>query len=403
MQHAMQMASLLGSAVLLAVEILLTGIVGYWLVLTIAALFVARRTPDRLGDPTTRFVILVPAYNEEQSLPQTLASIRSLDYPAGLVRVHVVADNCSDRTAETARASGATVHERFDKERRGKGYALDWVLRRLEERTEAYDACVVVDADSVLSANFLRIMDLRLFRGERVIQGYYAVRNPERSWSTALRAVALALRHYLRPLGRMGLGGSAGMMGNGMAIAKMVACQHSWGGSLTEDVAYHAALVLAGECVTFAPDAVVYGDMPESLKTARSQNERWEAGRWEVMRRYGVSLVCEAFRRRSFVTLETAVDLLLPPLSVVAGAAVACLLGAVIAGTPFLNGWALVIVTAIAVHVLCGLILARAPMTLYRALAFAPLLVLWKLALWARLVFGRRPETWVRTTRTPER
>lgn len=399
----MQMASLLGSAVLLSVEILLTGIVGYWIVLTIAALFVARRTPDRPSDPTTRFVILVPAYNEEQSLPQTLASIRSLDYPASLVAVHVVADNCSDRTAETARASGATVHERFDKERRGKGYALDWVLRRLEERTEAYDACVVVDADSVLSANFLQIMDVRLFRGERVIQGYYAVRNPERSWSTALRAVALALRHYLRPLGRMGLRGSAGMMGNGMAIAKMVASQHSWGGSLTEDVAYHAALVLAGERVTFAPDAVVYGDMPESLKTARSQNERWEAGRWEVMRHYGLPLVCEAFRRHSFVTLETAADLLLPPLSVVAGAAVACLLGAVIAGTPFLTGWALVIVTAIAVHVLCGLILARAPMTLYRALVFAPVLVLWKLALWVRLVFGRRPETWVRTTRTPER
>lgn len=399
----MQMASLLGSAVLFTVEILLTGIVGYWIVLTIAAFFVARRTPDRPGDPTTRFVILVPAYNEEQSLPQTLASIRSLDYPAGLVGVHVVADNCSDRTAETAKVAGATVHERFDKERRGKGYALDWVLRRLEEKTEAYDACVVVDADSVLSANFLRIMDVRLFRGERVIQGYYAVRNPERSWSTGLRAVALALRHYLRPLGRMGLGGSAGMMGNGMAIAKVVACQHSWDGSLTEDVAYHAALVLAGERVTFAPDAVVYGDMPESLKTARSQNERWEAGRWEVMRRYGSSLVCEAFRRRSFVTLETAADLLLPPLSVVAGTAVACLLGAVIAGTPFLTAWALVIVTAIAVHVLCGLILARAPMTLYRALVFAPVLVLWKLALWVRLVFGRRPETWVRTTRTPER
>ena len=399
----MQMASLLGSALLLAIEILLTGIVGYWIILTVAALFVARRTPHRPGNPTTRFAILVPAYDEEQSLPQTLASARSLDYPAGLVTVHVVADNCSDRTAETARAFGATVHERFDQDRRGKGYALDWVLRRLGERTEAYDACVVLDADSVLSANFLLVMDARLCRGERVIQGYYAVRNPERSWSTALRAVALALRHYLRPLGRTGLGGSAGLMGNGMAIAKEVACQHSWGGSLTEDVAYHAALVLAGERVTFAPDAVVYGDMPESLKTARSQNERWEAGRWEVMRRYGFSLLREAFRSRSFVCFEAAADLVLPPLSVVVGTAVACLLAAVIAGTPFLTGWALVIIAAIAAHVLCGMILARSPIALYRALVFAPVLVLWKLALWARLVFGRRPETWVRTTRPPER
>lgn len=399
----MTMISLLCSTILLAVEVVLTGIVVYWIVLTIAALFVARRTLGRPGDPTTRFVILVPAHDEEQSLPQALASIGSLDYPADLVAVHVVADNCSDRTAETARTFRTIVHERFDKERRGKGYALDWVLRRLEESNVGYDACVVLDADSVLSANFLRVMDARLFRGERVIQGYYAVRNPDRSWSTALRAVALALRHYLRPLGRMGLGGSAGLMGNGMAFARIVARQHSWGGSLTEDVAYHSALVLAGERVTFAPDALVYGDMPESLKTARSQNERWEAGRWEVMRRYGLSLVREAFRRRSLVILESAVDLLLPPLSVVAGTAVACLLAAVIAGTPFLTGWALVIVAAIAAHVLSGLILARAPLALYRALVFAPALVLWKLGLWARLVFGHRPDTWVRTTRSPER
>lgn len=205
------------TSILIAGEVGLAAIVSYLLLLTAAALAAPRSTRLRPDAPTSRFVIMVPAHNEERLLPQLLQNLSQLDYPHELYTVHVVADNCTDRTAELGRQGGATVHERFNSELRGKGYALEWLLQRIWEHGEPHDAVLILDADSVVSANFLRVMDTRLAGGERVIQGYYAVRQPEGAWSTGLRAVALTLLHYLRPQGRMMLGGSTGLKEIGRA------------------------------------------------------------------------------------------------------------------------------------------------------------------------------------------
>jgi cellulose synthase/poly-beta-1,6-N-acetylglucosamine synthase-like glycosyltransferase len=393
------MASIVFEALLLTLAGTLMLLAGYWALLTVAAACGPRRTLLPPGRPSTRFAILVPAHDEEQMLPELLASLAALDYPSELARVHVVADNCSDRTAEIARAFGADVHERIDGERLGKGYALDWLWRRLEERPDASDAVIVVDADSVVSPNFLRVMDARLAQGERAIQGYYAVRRPAQAWTAALRAVALALRHYVRPLGRMGVGASAGLMGNGMAFSRALCREHRWSAALTEDIEYHLALILAGERVSFAPDAVVLSEMPASLRAATTQNVRWEAGRREMLRRFGGRLIGEALRRRSFVLADAAIDLLAPPVSIVSAAVLGCLIAAVVAGSPVAAGLALAAGALLAFHVFGGLILVRAPAALYRALLFTPLLVVWKLALYARLLLGLGPLRWVRTER----
>ena len=138
------------------------------------------RAITALSPPRTRFLVLIPAHNEEALLPATLDSLALLDYPRELYAVHVVADNCDDRTAEIARLKGAgatriEVHERHDPQLRGKGHALRWLLERLWAAGEPHDAVVILDADSVVTPNFLRAMAARLERGERVIQAYYAV------------------------------------------------------------------------------------------------------------------------------------------------------------------------------------------------------------------------------------
>src|SRR5437868_13705966 len=97
--------------------------IAYLLSLTGAALFAPRHTKLRQNGPVQRFLILVPAHNEERLLPSLLDNLHQLDYPSALYSVHVVADNCTDRTADLARANGAFAHERADDERRGKGYA----------------------------------------------------------------------------------------------------------------------------------------------------------------------------------------------------------------------------------------------------------------------------------------
>lgn len=386
-------------AAVIAAELILALIVAYLLLLTAAALLAPRRTTLRQGAPSHRFIIMVPAHNEERLLPQLLANLRQLDYPQTLYAVHVVADNCTDRTAELGRASGATVHERENKELRGKGYALEWLLQRIWDSGEPHDAVVILDADSVVSPNFLQVMDTRLARGERVIQGYYAVRDPEQAWSAGLRAVALIVLHYLRPQGRMVLGGSTGLKGNGMVFAAAILRQHRWTNSLTEDIEYHMELITHGERAMFAPDAIVWAEMPDSLRGSETQNARWERGRLEMIRNYVPGLLRKALRQRSFLLFDAAVEQLIPPFSVVAAASVALLLAALALQSPpaIILGAALVLGQAI--YIFAGLALARAPAGIYKALLFAPAFIAWKVLLYLRLLLGIKPKAWVRTAR----
>ncbi len=386
-------------AIILAAEIVLAAMVGYLLLLTAAALFAPRRTPPRAGPPTSRFAIIVPAHNEARLLPQLLESLRALDYPRELFAVHVVADNCSDDTAELGRAGGAVVHERVDTQHIGKGYALQWLLERLWAQGLAYDGALFLDADSLVSPNLLRVMDARLARGERAIQAYYAVRDPGRVWSISLRSVALMLLHYLRPQGRMVLGGSAGLKGNGMVFVDDVLRRYRWPAALTEDLEYHMLLILGGERVTFAPDAVVWAEMPGSLAAAQSQNARWERGRLEAVRAHVPRLLAAAARRRSFLLFDAAMEQIIPPFAILAAASLACLAAAAALGSPVGVGLGLAILAGQAAYTLAGLALARAPRRVYAALLYAPAFILWKVALYARLLLGIKPKSWVRTAR----
>ncbi len=384
---------------LLATEAGLSILVGYLLLLTAAALFAPRRTPERQGPPTTRFAFLIPAHNEERLLPEVLANLAALDYPRELYTVFVVADNCTDGTAAVGRAGGAVVYERFNQAERGKGYALNWLIEQVQARPERYDAVVVLDADTVVSPNFLRVMDARLARGERVIQSYYAVRDPDSAWSTALRSVALIVLHYLRPLGRMTLGGTAGLKGNGMVFAADIVRQHRFSGSLTEDLEYHMELVKAGERATFAPDAVIEAEMPNTLKASDSQNARWEKGRLEMLRRYVPGLLRESVRRPSFVLFDAAMEQIIPPFSVLVAASV----GALGAGVALQSRPAIILGASLiggqAVYVVTGLALAGASPKTYKALLYAPVLVVWKILIYLRVLLGAGPKGWVRTAR----
>ena len=106
----MNIVTTLIQILLLGAEAVLALMIAYLLLLTSAALFAPRHTKVRRGGPSHRFLILVPAHNEERLLPSLLANLHQLDYPAALYAIHVVADNCTDQTAELARAGGAVAH-----------------------------------------------------------------------------------------------------------------------------------------------------------------------------------------------------------------------------------------------------------------------------------------------------
>lgn len=392
---AMIMAGLL--AALVCAVLVPVGL--YLLALTALALVAGGRRRSRC-DGLLRFAILVPAHDEETTIGRLLHSLQRVDYPSNRIDVLVVADNCSDRTAAIAAQRGARVFVRQDPDRRGKGHALSWLLARLAESDRRYDVCVVLDADSIVRPDFLRALAAAFAGGAEIAQGYYTVLKLEGSRGERLREVALALVHYLRPLAKSAIGASSGLKGNGMAFRAEVLARFGWPTSgLAEDVEFHLHLLRAGLRVEFVPNAVVYGEMPDSLRRADSQNLRWEAGRLATVRRQALPLLAFGLRRANLAAVDAAIEQLVPPISVPALIAAAALPAGLLAGAPAIWMPAGAFLAVLAGYLLTGLLIARVGLRSWLALGFAPAYAAWKCLIYLRALLSRGDRPWVRTAR----
>lgn len=288
-----------------------------------AYLFVLTLLSARLPVPPRssrqlRFDVVVPAHNEAAGIGRTLASLRRLEWPPERFRVVVVADNCDDTTAGIARAAGAHVLERNDAERRGKGYALRHAFDCSRDARWA-DAVVVVDADSEVSANLLEAFAARIEAGAGAVQAHYGVLNPEESWRTRLIAIAHGAFHGVRSRARARLRVSCGLRGNGWCVTHRVLRAVPYRAfTLTEDLEYGIALGRAGWWVRYAHEAAADAEMAGGEKIAQRQRQRWEDGRFDLIRSQAGPLLRAALARRSGVCLDLALDLLVLPLSYVA-------------------------------------------------------------------------------------
>jgi cellulose synthase/poly-beta-1,6-N-acetylglucosamine synthase-like glycosyltransferase len=329
----------------------------------------------------------------------TIESLLGQRYPGERFTVHVIADNCTDATAEIAAAYPVEVHERLAPDERGKGQALRWLLGQLKD-DERIDAFVFVDADTVMDGNFLEAADRRLRSSQDVIQASYRVRDPASHPLVGLRALAFALFHDLRGRGKAALGLSCGLWGNGMVLSRAIVAQIPWQSfTAVEDAEQHLKMLLQGSKVTFMQEARVYGYMPSSFGAARQQQTRWEGGRLTLVRRYGRQLLAAGWRRRSPALAAALLDLALPPLSVLIMFSAGLLLLAALAGGETAAVIAAACLAGLALYVVRGLVAARLPLGAYASLLYAPVYICWKLWLFAGEFIRRRDPDWVRTAR----
>jgi hypothetical protein len=386
--------------VLLALPVLAA--TGYLLALAMLA-----RLPSATPgpEPRMRFDLIVPAHDEEQGIEKTVRTLLAVEWPAELRRVVVVADNCTDGTAERAERAGAKVLARQDAERRGKGHALEHAFRFSLEDGFA-DAVVVVDADTQVSPNLLSAFAAHFERGTYALQARNEVLNRTSSWRAGLMTIAFALFNGVRSLARDRLGLSVGLRGNGMGLSMRVLREvpHQ-AHSVVEDLEYGILLGRAGYRVGYVHEASVRSAIPDTERVARSQRLRWEGGRGALARRLGLPLVKEGLRRRSPMLVDLGVDLLVPPLSTLVLLAAG---GAGLAfGLAWLHGgfalstlpWGLSVL-ALAGYVLRGWILSGLGLWGLRVLVTAaPTYVVWKVML--KLGARGAPREWVRTEREP--
>jgi cellulose synthase/poly-beta-1,6-N-acetylglucosamine synthase-like glycosyltransferase len=376
-----------------------------YLLLLAAASFFVRRNGSVHNSRRIRFAILIPAHNEELLLGELLGSLAKLEYPRELFDVHVVADNCDDQTATIAAQCGVFTHERRDPSARGKGHALNWLLDRVLASNGAYptyDAFVVLDADSTVPPDFLIHLNAALALGNSVVQGFYDMANPEESWTTSLRYIAFCLICHVRRLGMSALGLSVGLLGNGMCLSREVVERFRWDPTaLTEDHELHFRLLEGGLKVKFVPQAHVYTRMPTSLRSARSQNVRWEQGKLDLIARYMKRLLVRGLQTRNWSMLAVVVEMSIPPFSLLFAASLAGLAFCVLLGTHVGIALALVSLVAQCLYTARGLAMMRVKSSrVFLALLYMPLFIVWKIGLYAAIALGSGKATgWVRTSR----
>lgn len=373
-------------------------VVGYLLVVTLAALF-PRASPEdaHAGAPTC--AVLIPAHDEAGQIEQTVARVFQSEYPRERYAVFVIADNCTDNTAQRARDAGAVAVERDEPLARGKGQALDWCLKEHPEIAARHDVVVIIDADSLVAPTFLAHMAAGVSQpGVAAAQSNNLVENPLDTWRTGLTAIGFALVNHVRPEGLQRLRASVGLKGNGMAFRSDVLARYGWPAhSIAEDVEFGMRLTLDGHRTVYACDARITSNMPTARANASAQRRRWELGRLNVARRYIWQLAKGLVLGRDARCLGPLMELMTPPLSML----VLVQMAGLVAGLIAQSGWAYVFalcLTGTALHITLGIRISPLPRKIWLALLAAPVYVAWKLLLYATMLL-RRERGWVRTGR----
>jgi cellulose synthase/poly-beta-1,6-N-acetylglucosamine synthase-like glycosyltransferase len=326
-----------------------------------------------------------------------------MDWPADRFRILVIADNCTDATASLAAAAGATVLERQNAVERGKGYALLFAFQHCTKQRWS-DAVVVVDADARVSKGLLEAFAARVEHGAHAVQAHYGICNPNESWRTRILTIAMTAYHIVRSRARERLRVSSGIRGNGWCVTHELIRQVPYNSfSLTEDIEYGILLGLAGYRVHYAGEVEAAQEMTSDSRVASKQRQRWERGRFDLIRERTLPLLRAALQRRSIVCLDLALDLIVLPLTYVALNVAALDILAALAywhSHQFLP-WLTVSLTcsaALVLYVMRGWSLSGTGLQGLLDLLAAPAFIVWKLLL---LLGASHKGEWVRTERKP--
>jgi cellulose synthase/poly-beta-1,6-N-acetylglucosamine synthase-like glycosyltransferase len=355
-------------------------------------------TPGGLSHRTT---VLIPAHNEGAGILPTIRDVQAQLGPND--RILVVADNCTDDTAAIVQAAGVEVTVRADSARRGKGYALEFGVRHLGLNPP--DVVVIMDADCRLGENVLRHLSDNAMASGRPVQSLYLMLAPENAPpGRGVNLFAWRVKNWIRPLGLEQFGLPTQLFGTGMAFPFNLLSGRDLGNSrLAEDTALGIALASAGYPPLFVSEAMVYSHFPASRAGSEQQRQRWEKGHLDNIVDVVPGALVKSLRDRNLGLAALAIDMAVPPLSLLVLVTALC---EILGGIAFVLGapsTALAIPSSSTLFLLLGTALAwtavgRDVLPL-REMLRLPLHAIQKLGSYHRIASGKATSAWIRTDR----
>ncbi len=293
----------------LIIFILFTGFYFYQFYYVIVGLF--RKSKELSAKVNHRYAVVIAARNESAVISQLISSIKKQKYPSELVDIYVVADNCSDNTADVAREAGAYVFERFNRQYVGKGYALDYAFKAIINSEEKYEGYFIFDADNLLDENYIAEMNKVFDNGYRVVTSYRNSKNYDTNWLSAGYSLwFLREARYLNN-SRMILNTGCAISGTGFMVSdKIIRKNNGWKHHLlTEDIEFSVDNAIHGEKIGYCGSAILYDEQPYLFEQSWNQRLRWAKGFYQVFAKYGKDLFKCAFTKGSFYCYDMLVTI----------------------------------------------------------------------------------------------
>ena len=250
-----------------------------------------------------KYAILIAARNEKYVIANLIDSINKQDYPKDKLTIFVVADNCTDNTAEIARKHGAICYERFDEEHKTKGFALQYLLEKIEEDygRMSFEGYFIFDADNLLNTDYISKMNNAFDAGEKIITSYRNTKNFDENWVASTYALhwlrSVRVNHRARSIFRL----ATNIQGTGFLFASEIVKDGWKYTSLTEDRALTADAVAQGYQITYQDEAEFFDEQPISLKVALRQRLRWSKGHLQAFAESGPYLFLNIFLGKHYL------------------------------------------------------------------------------------------------------
>ena len=374
-----------------------------YLLILVFAYFLVPEPATKEDEKYNRFAILVPAHNEEMLISRLCQSLLEIQYQQEFYEIFIIADNCTDKTAELSASYAANVMVRKSADNFGKGFALDFAIRHIP--IETFDAILIIDADNIVDSLILAELNKSINQGEQAIQCCNGVGNRSDSSFTELLYVSRLIGNHLYHHAKYKLGLSSYLMGNGICFTRTLLKNRGWTAfTAGEDWEYYAQLASDGIKIGFAIGAKIFHQESRSLNQATSQRLRWASGKFHVLRKYGLRLLWKGVREKNMHIIDASLPLIFPNYSLQLNMTIFAI-GAtlIIPETSFKGFFIAILLVLLGCQLslfIVGSYLAGKYCKIFKAIMFAPVFLVWKAIIDIFSITGiYKPKKWIRTKR----
>ena len=353
---------------------------------------------DQIRKPK-RFLILIPAHNEESVLPRLLKSILAIEYPSSFFSSCVICDNCHDATERIANEFGSIVVVRRNTEKQGKGYAIQFALNSLD--IDRFDVILMTDADTILEKNILReLTSLFIDDNIEAVQCYNGVINPDETPLTRLISLSRALEIiYMDSRDFLGL--TVHLIGNGMCFRPSTLKKCPWSAfSISEDLEYFCILTANRIKVHYSFLSRVLLQEERTLSHAKNQRQRWASGKFQLILKYVPKLLWNGFMKGNMGQAEAVMILLVPNPSLLANMLVFIIsFNLLFISCPFANHLSIISFLLLSFYFLSSFLLVKPDIRTLFSLFIIPIYLVWKGLIDISAILGRKRHQWLKTKR----